>query len=173
MSDDELARWRALADAATPGPWLPAGSTHPLCLGGVYEREGEVVERILTDRPDADAAFIATAREAMPRLLAEVARLRALTRAVSIDRDTIEVERDEARREVERLRSQLESARDLHTRMMRAIHEAAGVRPDGLAAILAWVEGARDAMSRDELAELRRFAAALGEPHPTSATGDE
>jgi hypothetical protein len=48
-TDDEIARWRALTDAATPGPWLLSGSAHPLCLGGVYEREGEVVERILTE----------------------------------------------------------------------------------------------------------------------------
>jgi hypothetical protein len=147
-TDDELAHWRALADAATPGPWehlaLPEGDIR---WHDVRAEGRDICGDYMTG---PDAAFIAGAREAIPRLLDEVARLRAMTLAVSVDRDTIEVERDDARREAETLRSQLEGARDLHALMMHEIHEAAGVRPDGLAAILAWIEGARDAMSRDE-----------------------
>ena len=86
-TDDELARWRA---AATEPP------TRGL--------------RAVRERAIEDARLADLAREAMLRLLDEVARLRALTLAVSIERDTIEVERDEARREAERLRIALRAA---------------------------------------------------------------
>ena len=168
-TDDELARWRALADAATPGPWTHEGTgVITASVAGRGRQLASMTGQVATygdlTRPaheirDANAELTAAAREAIPRLLDEVARLRAMTLAVSVDRDTLESERDDARREAETLRSQLESARDLHTRMMHEIHEAAGVRPDGLAAILAWIEGARELA--DEVERLRSEVAWL------------
>ena len=86
LTNAKLAEWKALADAATPGPWIE------------YEREthGEhYVVWIGTDSGDiaklcdcvkvrgevdgavkADAEFIAAAREAVPVLIDEVERLR-------------------------------------------------------------------------------------------------
>ena len=142
-TDDELARWRALADAATPGPWMPSGSTDPVCIGGLYWREGEVVERILTDRTDADAAFIAGAREAMPRLLAEVARLRIALRAA----------RDLARiAETTRSRAAEWARQEERERMQREVDAQRATN----AALTAEVERLRSQLareSRDELAD--------------------
>lgn len=70
----ELAAWRALADAATDGPWEPVTDNHG--------RKGieHAVWASAADRYAAefmfwqpDAAFTAAARSAMPRLLAAAA----------------------------------------------------------------------------------------------------
>jgi len=89
LSDDELAAIAARAEAATAGPW---------CVEGW---RGDGVERIVAilapdDTPLAtmegphtaaatqrDAAFIAHARTDVPRLLAELARLRAVEAAAA------------------------------------------------------------------------------------------
>ena len=42
-----------------------------------------------------------------------------------------------------KLRERVRSCEDLYERAMTAIHEAAGIKRDGLAAILAWIEEAR------------------------------
>jgi hypothetical protein len=86
-TDDELARWRALTDAATPGPWV-CDDRQPddVVIWGpdsVQHPDGHFLANVGTATPafDCDAAngaFIATAREAMPRLLAELARLRRI-----------------------------------------------------------------------------------------------
>jgi hypothetical protein len=103
MSDEELDDIEELALAATPGPWfvraldddqamsLVAVSTRPDT--GKAERwpgfePGEIVAATLVQHPryvdvgderwDENAAFIAMAREAIPRLLGEVRRLRGL-----------------------------------------------------------------------------------------------
>jgi hypothetical protein len=103
MSNEELEGIEELASAATPGPWfvravdddqamnLVAVSTRPDT--GKGERlpdfePGEVVAATLVQHPryvdvddgmwDENAAFIAMAREAIPRLLGEVWRLRSL-----------------------------------------------------------------------------------------------
>lgn len=91
-----LADWRALAEAATPGPWAWrvtedrhwAEVTPP-----PDDRDGPVARSLADD----DAAFIAAARDAVPALLDEVERLRAeRDRAV---RDAL----DEAARRIEAL----------------------------------------------------------------------
>lgn len=81
---DDLAEWRRLADAASPGPWLAfSRDTEP-------DRDGDNWD--ITDDPDwtvtanyvpvsamtgawDDYPFIAAARTAVPALLAEVERL--------------------------------------------------------------------------------------------------
>ncbi len=108
VSNDELDEWEALAGAATPGPWferrlddsyaasLVAVSTAP--GSGANERwpdfaSGELVAGTLVqfperyvdvadDRWDENARFIAVSREAVPRLIAEVRRLRAAQKTV-------------------------------------------------------------------------------------------
>lgn len=71
---------RTLEQAATPGPWESDGAEIYGTLGGVLMIDLWVGETLDVDnqaRSNADAAFIATAREAVPELLAEVADLRA------------------------------------------------------------------------------------------------
>lgn len=76
---ETLERWRALADAATPGPWYaPDDGDHVVDGNGDY---------LMTDNnvlcPErADFKFTAAAREAVPALISEIERLRtALTSA--------------------------------------------------------------------------------------------
>ena len=52
-------------------------------------------------------------------------------------------ERDALRADVERLRARVAAADSIHAKSMDAIHEAAGIRRNGLAGILAWIEDAR------------------------------
>ena len=70
---DYLTRARAILAASTPGPWLPSHgpSTH-----GVYCDDGEIVDRLLSDRPAADARALVLARNAIAALLAEHEALR-------------------------------------------------------------------------------------------------
>ncbi len=84
ITDEQLAKWWAKTDAATEGPWCVdecyADGGPPM---GVYAQHAadkflnvfRAVERSMT-LPNAE--FIATAREAMPALLREVARLEKL-----------------------------------------------------------------------------------------------
>lgn len=71
---EQLAAWRAVTAAATEGPWtLLTRATDDLA---VLDANGMWVAEI-GEAPD-DAAFIATARTAVPALLDEVERLRNL-----------------------------------------------------------------------------------------------
>ena len=82
ITPDERAEWRALADAATPGPWAVDGFLAP--GPGDSFTIGPADGALAYVQPVwADAEFIAAARAAVPRLLdaldtaeAEVARLR-------------------------------------------------------------------------------------------------
>ncbi|MBQ1023795.1 hypothetical protein [Micromonospora sp. C95] len=103
MTDQELAEIEELAHAATPGPWyvrqldddfamcLVAISTTPDT--GLGERwpdfdHHEIVAATLVQQPryvdvaderwDENAQFIASARQNIPRLIAEIRRLRPL-----------------------------------------------------------------------------------------------
>lgn len=99
LTQDELDRLQALADAATPGPWTWGdddemwGPPTPTDAQESYELDeddtflyqpGQKRIRIIaTDSGyypprEADQAFIAEAREALPKLIAEVRRLQAL-----------------------------------------------------------------------------------------------
>ena len=75
---EELAEWRAKADAATEGPWEwrrdePASLVCEHRISGFRVR---VLKAPAWGPTMADAEFIATARSAVPRLLDEVERLR-------------------------------------------------------------------------------------------------
>lgn len=72
MTEDEVTRLRALCDGATQEPWEMHGTVvvySPVCCRKVAEAD------------EADAAFIATARTALPAALDEITRLRALVEA--------------------------------------------------------------------------------------------
>lgn len=83
LSAEELAETRRRCDAAAPGPWR-AVEADPAWGGIGYDVLG--LDKGTCDCPDADdpamledeadAVFIAHAREDVPRLLAEVKRLR-------------------------------------------------------------------------------------------------
>jgi len=102
LDDGELDELDELARAATPGPWFVRGldDEHAMNLvavsttpdTGLGERwpnfdHREIVAATLVQQPryvdaaderwDENAQFIATAREAVPRLVAEIRRLRS------------------------------------------------------------------------------------------------
>jgi hypothetical protein len=76
-----LQEWAELAKGATGGPWRPIGDTvqsgalETLDHATVADCGDPVLDR---HQARANAAFIAMARDAIPDLLAEVERLRAL-----------------------------------------------------------------------------------------------
>lgn len=74
MTEQELADLDALAAAATPGPWEQIDSR-------AYS-SGTGLQVCLCNETDADAAFIAAARTAVPALVAEVRRLQRYEQVV-------------------------------------------------------------------------------------------
>ena len=81
MTQQELDALKALADAATPGPWeseLTGGCYTVWGKADAMGYDGIVTTDYLNPRLDdsSNAAFIAAARAAVPALLAEVERLR-------------------------------------------------------------------------------------------------
>ena len=77
MTNEELAAIRARCEAATPGTWtaICPRISWRIMAGECYVMESEIV------RTPADAAFIAHARQDVPALLAEGARLREIIQA--------------------------------------------------------------------------------------------
>jgi hypothetical protein len=84
ISDVELDAMQQRADAASKGPWkswiegrdMTSGSTF-IQIGGDDDREEDMyVDRDDGPTSDADVDFIAAARQDVPRLIAEVRRLR-------------------------------------------------------------------------------------------------
>lgn len=71
MTEDELAAIEALASAAQAGPWTMGPGPH-------FEIDTAEGRPLLASWFFADAAFVASAREDVPRLVSEVRRLRAL-----------------------------------------------------------------------------------------------
>ena len=87
ITPSTLAEWRALAEAATAGPWT-------ISSGATMSGETEFWITETSDRFEPDAAFIAAARTAVPALLDEVARLteerRVLVEALRLAWDATE-----------------------------------------------------------------------------------
>ena len=83
LDEKRLSEIEARANAATPGPWFPAGNANGYWVEcGEKGEDGErnqwianIDSAVKHERPDA--AFIADARQDIPELLAEVRRLRA------------------------------------------------------------------------------------------------
>ncbi|WP_345695955.1 hypothetical protein [Kitasatospora terrestris] len=97
MTDEQLDEIEERAARATPGPWVPVLETRGATGGGsclLVDPVGTGVDdeiywtRFIGQREvrspdaqlDADLDFVAGAREDVPRLLAEVRRLRAALR---------------------------------------------------------------------------------------------
>lgn len=103
MNSDEISRLRELASAATPGPWIKAGPWPHVAIWKPngefdYETNSDTEEpdhvcdvhrssmnehgewQLSSPEQDANAAFIAAARTALPSLLDENDRLRAALR---------------------------------------------------------------------------------------------
>lgn len=78
----DLAPIKARTEAATDAPWHPVDLRHQ--RGGQIrifpKRGGWIIANVLAkgDNPDADAEFVAHAREDIPALIAEVESLRAI-----------------------------------------------------------------------------------------------
>ena len=91
----DLEKLKALADAATPGPWRVRqdGSASWLCQpdqSGLELKDSAIrlpMKRSHDDRERnrLDALFIAAAREAVPALIAEVERLRVESARLTSD----------------------------------------------------------------------------------------
>jgi hypothetical protein len=79
ITSEQLQHWRALAEAATPGPW-EGESVWSDDSDSYYVAvaDGRGLLDTYISISDADAAFIAAARTAVPALLAEVERLQAV-----------------------------------------------------------------------------------------------
>lgn len=69
MTPERLAELRAIAAAATPGPWTTSSAW------SVRSGRDELVAATSYYNHEADAEFIAAARTAIPALLAEIERL--------------------------------------------------------------------------------------------------
>lgn len=85
ISNDELTAWEKASAAATEGPWQVIRHSWEAC--SVYPPEARKAlaklmvwedwgEEDIDERALLDARFIALARTALPRLIAEVERLR-------------------------------------------------------------------------------------------------
>lgn len=85
MTDEELAEARALCEAATPGPWrIGTCQSGKVCWCRIVL--GPDAESCIVSDGSAgvsDARFIAAARSLVPRLLAEVDRLRDRVRTIA------------------------------------------------------------------------------------------
>jgi hypothetical protein len=80
MTDDDLREIAARCDQATPGPWRSwiEGRDHT-SGSSMISTAGDDIEMVGATPADQD--FMASARQDVPRLLAEVARLRTLLRS--------------------------------------------------------------------------------------------
>ena len=86
MTQQELDALRALADAATPGPWEEVVTEGEWWLTGPDIFQDAVMRIDDAELSQADAAFIAAARVAVPALIAEVERLQAALLQMELER---------------------------------------------------------------------------------------
>lgn len=75
IESKQLDQWKALADAATPGPWRAQVSLGAATLA---RESGALLAAGQGLFEPQDAAFIAAARSAVPVLISEIERLRAV-----------------------------------------------------------------------------------------------
>ena len=112
MTQQELDALKALADAATPGPWEEVAESGEWWITSASDETASLY--VIPDTGlmnQADVDFIAASRTAVPALLAEVERLQV---AWSAEHDAY-IRADEqarmAKREAERLRDEIEDIR--------------------------------------------------------------
>ncbi len=96
LTAEQLAEWKRLADAATPGPWESPRVPEQYCQAIVLTADEEQVCDAYDntswggDQARANGVFIAAARTAVPDLVKEVERLRKYEAAVHYLRQTID-----------------------------------------------------------------------------------
>lgn len=76
MTDEQLRELTALAEAATPGPWLVSIVDNVNAVFCRVAPDATAHVCCYTDNRENDIAFISAARDAVPELLAEAAALR-------------------------------------------------------------------------------------------------
>lgn len=85
MTDRELEQIRLRCEAASPGPWRASIEGRDHQSGSSFIMRGEGASRLddieLSGATDADYDFIAHSRQDIPKLLAEIDRLRRLLSA--------------------------------------------------------------------------------------------
>ena len=118
MTQQELDALKALADAATPGPWEEVAESGEWWITSASDETASlyvIPDTGLTNQADVD--FIAAARAAVPALLAEVERLQV---AWSAEHDAY-IRADEqarmAKRDADELRGEV---RELQNRLSAA-----------------------------------------------------
>lgn len=92
MTNEEIARLRALCEKATPGPWKQSWMwvdkhSMPMCVEqDDGSGDGPAVCRVdeYDERGPADAEFIAAARTALPAALDEIERMRGVLERISV-----------------------------------------------------------------------------------------
>lgn len=84
MNEEELAAIEARANAATPGPWTVKPDPDKPYLDKVVRHYGHLTDLLAQCfHTNGNAAFIAAARDDVPKLVAEVRRLRELIKLVA------------------------------------------------------------------------------------------
>jgi hypothetical protein len=141
MSELDVDAIRARADAATPGPWATDPSQCEVLINTPDYRTlvllGDHDTRELHPQADADATFLAAAREDIPALLDEVERLRANWHQIEQMFADAARSVDESVRAEQRLRSELRDARNdlLDVRGLLSPNGGDSVLPDDMADI--------------------------------------
>ncbi|MEQ1614364.1 MAG: hypothetical protein ABL904_16570 [Hyphomicrobiaceae bacterium] len=80
ISDDELNRIEKGCDAATPGPWASYVEGREEMSGSSFIMTGGE-DFYVTGCTASDQDFMASARQDIPKLIAEVRRLRSIAKA--------------------------------------------------------------------------------------------
>lgn len=75
MTPEELAELKSLCEKATPGPWAVGMYDKPFTYFFMVDRTR--LDGCPLDEDTANADFISAARTAIPKLIAEIARLNA------------------------------------------------------------------------------------------------
>lgn len=104
IPDEELKRLRELADAATEGPWRVVGADG--YATGIWGPHAQDVVAETKPMRQEDARLLVAARTAVPALLDEVARLKAVALTFEDEADRLGGELKKAQEEVRRLQEQ-------------------------------------------------------------------
>lgn len=132
ITQEQLAEWQALTEAATPGPWRGDRDDGTIKYAVLGYRDETIIavdhkngtSGFLGDNGDNDEKFVTAAREAMPALLAEVkrqaeraeaaealaARLRKYNEDLASERNSLQMRLwkiDDQAKRIEELESQL------------------------------------------------------------------
>ncbi|MHC3368785.1 hypothetical protein ACYAFX_28735 (plasmid) [Rhodococcus aetherivorans] len=106
----DIAEGRRLLDAATPGPWELAGDRNQWGEERVIASDGEMAKPLFSSRR-AEADLIVWARNNLPALLDENARLRDMLNRANAGEAQALVKCEDMKREVQALRALIQAVR--------------------------------------------------------------